>query len=239
MKKLVLAVSAFAAVLWSAAAAAGVSATVTATTDYVFRGITQSAEDPALQGSLDYEADSGFYVGAWASNVDFDDCCDESVELDGYLGFYNEPGENWRYDAGLVYYAYPGTSEDLDYGEIYLGLGWQWFDVYYYYTNDFYAGGDAGFYWDLSGEFELPVWDLGLRLHYGYTGGPALNGDSSFEVGVESYSDYSVALTRDFGNFSFELAYWDTDLDGEFEVTRGAGANDDRIVFSVSTTFPW
>ncbi|MEJ2521643.1 MAG: TorF family putative porin, partial [Gammaproteobacteria bacterium] len=79
MKKLVLAVSAFAAVLWSAAAAAGVSATVTATTDYVFRGITQSAEDPALQGSLDYEADSGFYVGAWASNVDFDDCCDESV----------------------------------------------------------------------------------------------------------------------------------------------------------------
>ena len=238
MKKLIVTWGTLAC-LWTGVVQAEISATVTATSDYVFRGITQTAEDPALQGSVDLETDSGFYAGAWASNVDFDDCCDESVEIDGYLGFYNEIGDDWRYDAGLVYYFYPGTDEDLDYGEIYFGLGWKWLDVYYYYTNDFYASGDAGFYWDATGEFELPVWELGLKLHYGYTGGPALNGDSSFEVGVESYSDYYVGLTRDFGNFSFELGYWDTDLDGEFEVTRGAGANDGRVVFSVSTTFPW
>lgn len=225
--------------LWAGAAQAGVSGTAALTSDYVFRGISQTAEDPALQGSIDFEFDNGVYAGLWGSNVDFDDCCDESVEIDGYVGFYNELGEDWRYDAGAIYYYYPGTDEDLDYGEVYLGVGWRWLDVYYYYTNDFYASGDAGFYWDASAEFELPVWELGLKLHYGYTGGPALNGDSAQDVGVESYSDYSIGLTRDFGNFTAELAYWDTDLDGDFEVTSGAGANDDRVVFTISTSFPW
>jgi uncharacterized protein (TIGR02001 family) len=225
--------------LWAASARAEVSGTAAVTTDYSFRGISQTAEDPALQGSLDLESETGLYAGLWGSNVDFDDCCDESVEIDGYVGFYNEFGEDWRYDLGLVYYHYPGTGEDLDYGEVYFGLGWKWIDLYYYYTDDFYASGNDGFYWDATAEFELPVWALGLKLHYGYTGGPALNGASAEDLGVESYSDYLAGLTRDFGNFSFELAYVDTDLDGDFEITGGAGANDGRIVFTVSTRFPW
>ncbi len=238
MKKTLI-IAAAAAGLWAGTAQAEFSATVTATSDYVFRGISQTAEDPALQASVDYESDIGLYVGVWGSNVDFDDCCDENVELDGYVGFYNEIGEDWRYDVGAIYYYYPDTSEDLDYGEVYVGLGWKWLDVYYYYTDDFYASDEAGFYWDAKAEFELPVWELGLKLHYGYTGGPALNGTNAEDVGVESYSDYSVGLTRDFGNFSFELAYWNTDLDGDYEVSSDAGANDDRVVLSVSTTFPW
>ena len=51
--------------------AAELSATVTATTDYDFRGITQTAQDPAIQGSIDLATDPGFYAGVWASNVDF------------------------------------------------------------------------------------------------------------------------------------------------------------------------
>ena len=51
--------------------AAELSATVTATTDYDFRGITQTAQDPAIQGSVDLATDPGFYAGVWASNVDF------------------------------------------------------------------------------------------------------------------------------------------------------------------------
>ena len=50
---------------------ADLSGTLTAVSDYDFRGVTQTAQDPALQGSIDWAAESGFYVGAWASNIDF------------------------------------------------------------------------------------------------------------------------------------------------------------------------
>ena len=57
----------------AATANAEVSSTITVASDYDFRGITQTARDPALQASLDWAAESGLYVGAWASNVDFGD----------------------------------------------------------------------------------------------------------------------------------------------------------------------
>ena len=63
------------------------SSTWTAVSDYDFRGFSQSAKDPALQGSADYAfGDSGFSIGAWASNVDFEPA-DEDIELDLYLNY--------------------------------------------------------------------------------------------------------------------------------------------------------
>jgi uncharacterized protein (TIGR02001 family) len=79
--------TALALTLSAVAANAEITGTVTAVSDYDFRGITQTAQDPALQGSIDYAHDSGFYIGAWASNVDFGDCCDENIEVDLYTGF--------------------------------------------------------------------------------------------------------------------------------------------------------
>ena len=58
-------------VLAAPLARAEVSSTITLATDYDFRGITQTARDPALQASLDWSSESGFYLGAWVSNVDF------------------------------------------------------------------------------------------------------------------------------------------------------------------------
>ena len=61
------------------------SSTITATTDYDFRGITQTALDPALQISADYAfGESGFAVGAWASNVDFGEGAATDYEVDLY-----------------------------------------------------------------------------------------------------------------------------------------------------------
>src|SRR5215510_2933405 len=67
------------------AANSGVTSTITATNDYEFRGFSQSATDPALQASLDYAHDRGWYIGAWASNVDFGPA-DVDFELDLYTG---------------------------------------------------------------------------------------------------------------------------------------------------------
>ena len=123
-------------------ASAGVTSTWTATNDYDFRGNSQSANDPALQASVDFAADSGWYVGAWASNVDFfAPNAEPKYEVDVYTGFSGSTGEGGLgWDAGIIYYAYPQES-DFDYVEIYGSLSYSWFKGKIWYSNAF--AGDA------------------------------------------------------------------------------------------------
>ena len=81
----------------SASADDPISGNVALTTDYRFRGISQSDESPAIQGGFDFEHDSGFYLGAWGSSVDFDTNgagYDGCLELDLYGGFSNSFGDS-------------------------------------------------------------------------------------------------------------------------------------------------
>jgi len=222
----------------SAAAAYGeITGTVTAISDYDFRGFTQTSKNPALQGSIDYAHASGFYAGAWASNVDFGNCCDENWELDLYAGFRG--GEVVTYDAGLIYYTYPG-ADSIDFGEIYGSLGWKWLSGKIWYANDFGNSGDSAQYYEGNATFELPA-NFGLTAHVGYS-------DGSYWSGSE-YTDYSVGLTYAIGNFTLGLKYVDgsdaADLDDLCKqiacagVDRDVFSTDPRAIFSVSTTFPW
>jgi uncharacterized protein (TIGR02001 family) len=132
----------------AAAQAGGVTSTWTIASDYDFRGITQSARDPALQASVDYAHDSGWYAGAWASNVDFcasgaQGCLDANYELDLYTGFSGTTGENgFGWDVGLIYYTY--EESDYDYPEIYASLSKDWFKAKLSYSNDFGGKTTAG-----------------------------------------------------------------------------------------------
>ena len=83
---------------------AEISGNVALTTDYRFRGISQTTSDPAVQGGFDWSHDSGFYLGTWGSNVEFAG----SLELDYYGGFANNINDNIAYDVGFIYYDYPG-----------------------------------------------------------------------------------------------------------------------------------
>ena len=139
---------------------------------------------------------------------------------------------------GVIYYNYPGASGGLDYGEVYFGASWKWLAAMYYYTDNFFGIGQSAWYLDTNASFDLP-WELTLGLHAGYTDGDALDEEFAEDTGLEDYMDWSVGLARSFGAFEFSVAYHDTDLDDEFEVSGGANANDERVVFSVSTTFPW
>jgi uncharacterized protein (TIGR02001 family) len=118
----------------AAVANAEVTGTLSAVSDYNWRGVTQTSQDPALQGSIDYAHDSGFYAGVWGSNVDFGDCCDENIETDLYAGFSG--GEDVTWDFGIVYYYYPG-ADDLDFPEVYAGLGYKWLSGKLSYSSDF------------------------------------------------------------------------------------------------------
>jgi uncharacterized protein (TIGR02001 family) len=211
------------------AANAQVSSTWTATNDYDFRGYSQSATDPALQGSIDYAHDSGWYIGAWASNVDFGDGVDADVELDIYTGFSG--GEDLTWSAGIVYYTYPGSDDVEEYPEIFAGLGYGPVSGKIWYSNDFYASDESAFYLEANGTFELPS-NFSILAHAGYS-----YGDFWDDINGDKVIDYSLGVGYKAGNFNLALKYVDTDSDTE--ITDDVLNNEGRVIFTIATTFPW
>lgn len=203
------------------------SANVTLTSDYVFRGISQTGGEPAIQGGFDYTHSSGFYLGTWASNVgwleDFQGYESGNMEIDLYGGYRGSIGKSdFTFDVGGIYYFYPGDNNgpfpDADTGEIYGGLGWKWFTVKYsYYLTDEVFGipGDDSDYFDVSASY--PVGETGLTLgaHWGTF--------SWDDTDAADYDDWSVSATYDAGKLSDVLSgvtvglkYTDTNAEESF-----------------------
>ena len=113
MKKLLLLIT-----LVSLPSYSAVSANVAFSSDYIWRGMTQS-DGPAMSGGFDYASDGGFYAGIWGSNVNFNDGA--GSELDYYFGYSNEMGA-LGFDISYVAFDYPKNETGLDFEEIVLGL---------------------------------------------------------------------------------------------------------------------
>lgn len=241
MKNTTLLFAVISLALGGAASAADFSATVTGISDYDFRGVSQTADDPAFQASIDVEGEY-VYAGVWGSNVDFDDCCDEDIELDYYVGFVM--GETIEWDIGAVYYYYPSTDEDLNYPEVYIGGTYYGEDenwdvgLKHWVSWDWFGYDEYGYYTEANFSYGLPWWDIGVTAHLGYTYGDGPD-DFTDDSGLREYVDYWIGVNRSFGPVDAELRYVDTDLGGGLEVSGDAGTNDDRFIFSLSTTFPW
>ncbi|MBM0107855.1 hypothetical protein JM946_24235 [Steroidobacter sp. S1-65] len=215
----------------AATANADVSSTWALTNEYDFRGISQSAKDPALQGSLDFSMDNGWYVGAWASNVDFDSDVDYEVDL--YTGFSGGAEDGLGWDVGFVYYAYPDDS-DINYPEIYGKLSYDMFSGGVYYSNDWGNTGENSIY--VTGDVSVPLSDaLSLNFHAGYS-----TGDYFEDLDAE-YFDYSVGIGYTVNQFNLSLRYVDTDLDRGDNGFSGDDVfnTEGRVIFSIATTFPW
>jgi len=188
-----------------------VESTVSAMSDYVWRGVTQTDGKPALQGEVTVSHASGFYAGAWASNVDFDDP-DDGIdhEIDLYLGWAGELADGVELDLSVARARYPGTNEgyESDYTEFAAGLSFgEYYSVGVAYSPDIFQLGDKGIYY--SGQAEYPLGDsgFGLRLGAGWYDLDAAAGDS--------YGDWLVGVTRSFGPIDAALQYTDTFSYGE------------------------
>jgi uncharacterized protein (TIGR02001 family) len=94
-----------------------VTGNVAMVTDYVWRNVSQSNYDFAIQGGLDVTTSSGLYAGTWASSIDFNDASDANVEVDVYGGYRFDLG-GVAADVGVIYYAYP-DADDIDFYEVY------------------------------------------------------------------------------------------------------------------------
>lgn len=215
----------------SGVANAQFSSTVTAATEYDFRGISQSAKDPALQASVDYAFESGFAVGAWASNIDYGDGVDGDIELDIYASYTGAINEKLGWTAGIVYYAFPGSDDIGEYPEIYAGLNFGPVSVKQWFTDNLYDSDESAWYTEANATFPLPN-NFSILAHVGYS-----YGDAWDALGEELF-DYSVGVGYQLGNFALALKYTGTDAD-DTKVTDDVFNTEGRVFFSVSTTFPW
>jgi len=190
----------------------GLSYLLTLTTDYIWRGVSQTHRIPAFQPEVDYDLPisnaTAFYAGAWGSNVKYPGYPDANIELEYWAGLSHEFGAGFSGTLEALYYDYP-SERGLSYGEISIMLSkaldlplkpevslleaWAW-DTYGTNTNSFYT--------DLTLKFLLPK-DFSLVAHYGY---------SRFihEVADQNYGDWKLALTKGFSGNDLELGYYDS-----------------------------
>lgn len=232
--------------LFAGAAQAGTSGSLSLTSDYVFRGVSQTNEDPALQGGIEYAHDSGFYVGAWGSNVswlsDIPGDISSSLELDGYAGFRGKAGEHVAWDVGVLQYWYPGDYptgfNSADTTEVYAGvtatpgetlaLGLK----YSHAVTDLfgYVDSDGSGYLDASANWTfVPGWTLNV-----HAGKQWIESNRDFE-----YTDWRVGVTKAFDSgFSIAAAYTDTDAD-EALYTNAYGNEiaDARVALTLTKAF--
>jgi uncharacterized protein (TIGR02001 family) len=226
--------------LVAGAAQAGVSSTVTIVSDYDFRGFSQSGSDPALQVSLDYAADSGWYAGVWGSNIDdfldYDGSGVAETEIDLYTGYSKSFDNGWGYDVGITYYTYSGAS-DLNYFEVYGKVSYQWLTGSLYWSDDF-AGFDnavlspgvkSGSAYYVALDASIPAGPLTVDLHAGLSGGDGI--EPLFDGVEDSYTDYSIGVSYTANNFTTGLKWVAYDAD--------RAGSDDRFLLSFSTTLPW
>ncbi|MBK5966329.1 hypothetical protein CCR95_20120 [Thiocystis minor] len=188
-----------------------ISANIGVVSNYMWRGQTQTDNQPAVQGGLDYAHVSGFHAGAWLSNVDFLDSegNDTNYELDVAAGFGQSINDDFSYDINAIYIAYP-DGRDLDFAEIGASTTYKWLTTGIAYTvygqaddapgvadsEALYIQGDL--YYHAALDFVLP-YNLGLNLHGGYY-------DFRYNEGGNDYGHWGASISReagDFGTFSF------------------------------------
>lgn len=222
------------------ARAFSVRGSATLTSQYRFRGISMSDEGVALQGTLNLNHDSGFYTGVWVSTLDgFGERGGSNVELDIYAGYTRPVASGVTLDAGLLYYAYPGSEGgDFEFFEPYASLsgtlGPATAKVGVAYAPDQDAlGGESNLYTFGDLTAGLPGSPFTFKAHLGFS-----KGDTRLSPGGD-YFDWLVGAEYARRNVTLGVAYVDTDLTARQAASRGAAKDivDGAIVFSATLGF--
>lgn len=234
-----------------------VTSTLTAATDYSLRGISQNAKSAVLQASLDYSRDSGLYIGAFLSSVDFQNSGGMQpvggsynsteyfhLERDVYAGYKIQVNDDLALDLGGKYYTYNANS--LNHGEFYASLAYKSSVKGSFYYSPNFINGNGGsesnplskpaYGIALDGVKTLPA-DFSLLAHVGYNTGEYWTNNGS----KSAYVDYAVGAGYKMGKADWALQYVNTNatLTKGNLVTTDKMNNANRIVLSVTTKLPW
>lgn len=191
-----------------------ISGNVTLTSDYRFRGVSQTTRDPAIQGGFDVAFDNGIYFGTWASNINFGD--DASLELDIYGGYTHTINDDSSVTVGYTRFEYPGEGNNLDYNEWGLSYSFQDLTLGVIYSEEYLALDDVT-WWYPYADYSFALGDFAtLSAHVGLNATDD-NSAEDFEslFGDEEYVDWSLTLSKEWGGVEWALAYVDTDIDDD------------------------
>jgi uncharacterized protein (TIGR02001 family) len=241
MKKMLLATLVTAAMTGSFAQAQEkkpdheVSFNASVTSDYRYRGISQTRLKPALQGGADYVHNpSGFYAGTWLSTIKWIKDLpggDSDLELDFYGGKRGTFGGDFSYDVGLLTYVYPSNHQNpsANTTEVYgqLGFGPAYVKYSHAVTDLFGApNSKRSGYLDIGANLDVGDGFI-VNLHAGHQ---KVKNNSAL-----SYTDWKVGVTKDFGVVTGAIAVIGTDIDVFAPNGKNLGKN--GLVVSVSKTF--
>ena len=215
-----------------------------AVSDYRFRGITQTNYGPAVQGGVDFAHKSGFYAGAWASNVKWvkqvNGASKGDYELDLYLGYKGEIKTGLSYDVGFITYQYPGNdsgeaSSQIGAGsytnastkEVYGALTYDIYTFKYSQSLGDFLGNllsNGSRYYDLSAAFDLGN-GYSLTPHIGRQTIPNQGPNGN----IADYTDFALTVGKDLGNgLAVSAAYVGSNADSTFYVNQGSPAGDGK-----------
>lgn len=195
-----------------AVAAVEISGNVQLTSDYSFRGWSQTMRDPAIQGGFDLGFEGGFYVGTWGSNVNFgasDDGKVASMEWDLYAGWGGDIAEGVGLDVSLIHFEYPGDRGNLNYQEVAASLAFGDFTVGINYSPEYLAVSDVSFLYPYVDYSYGITDDMSLDLHLGFNMADSPGKD--FFGDDDGYLDYSISISFPVASASLSIGLFGTD----------------------------
>ena len=189
------------------------------TTDYRFRGISQSSFKPAVQGGIDFSHKSGAYAGVWASNVnwikDYIGATDGSLEVDFFGGYKGELAKDLSFDVGVIAYVYPSnnTPTNANTNEIYAALTYGPVTAKYSRSlGNFVANANSAGsqYLEVAASFDVGN-GFSITPHLGRQTIPNQTASAG------DYTDYALTVNKDLGNgLSASLTLLGTDAKDAF-----------------------
>ncbi|WP_343627839.1 TorF family putative porin [Roseateles sp.] len=204
------------------------------TSDYRYRGISQTRLKPALQGGVDYAHSSGFYVGAWASTIKWikDGGGDADVEIDTYAGYKTEVGGGVTVDVGFLRYNYPSNKlpTSANTNELYGAVSYGPATLKYSHSiSNLFGFSDSknSGYLDLSATF-----DVGS----GFTVTPHIGHQWVKRNDAFSYTDYSLTVNKDWYGLTFGAGFVATSTDA-YIGGKGKDLGKNGVVVSVKKVF--
>jgi uncharacterized protein (TIGR02001 family) len=222
-------------------AQAEVTGNMSLTSDYRFRGVSQTQNAPAVQGGIDYNHKSGLYVGNWNSSVSSQLYTNGAgVESDLYAGFKKEVYKDITLDVGSMNYFYPratnGTSTNFDTNELYAGVGYK--DLvsvkYSHALSNYFGTANSKNSSYMQADASVPlVGKLSAVAHVGRTD---VNNSSSL-----NYTDYNAGLGYDLEGWNLAAKYYTNTSKGSgftsANTVNGQKLYKNAVVFSVAKAF--
>ena len=211
------------------APASEVSGAVTLASEYVYRGQALSGHNPAIQAGVDYQHDSGFFLGAWASTVDLPNPTGRrDAELDFYAGYQFLSDARWSASIALTRYTYPGQTGPIDY-DYTEALAVLTFDARHSveigYTNDLYGFGVPGRHAELRTDWPLRN-AIVISAGLGY--------NDTAEVSRSGYGYWDLGASARFSRATIDLRWYGNRMAGGYLRSMSAGS---RTVLALSLAF--